>query len=89
MRRNDLRRKVVQYTVRGIPPDVDQALRKQAQERKVSLNQFLVDELTQASGVSPGGRLRSIMDLPYKWEEDPEFDKALEEQRQIDWEKWR
>ena len=39
----------VQYTVRGIPPDVDRALRRKAANRNQSLNQVIVDELTLAT----------------------------------------
>jgi hypothetical protein len=79
----------VQYTLRGIPSEVDQALRKKARERKISLNQLLLDELTSASGASANRRYRSLKGIAGKWKEDPEFDKALEAQRQIDWSLWR
>ena len=79
----------VQYTLRGIPTEVDQALRKKARERRVSLNQLLVDELIMASGASTSRRYRSLKQVAGRWKEDPEFDKALEAQRQIDWSLWR
>ena len=78
----------VQYTLRGIPADVDQALRKKAREKKVSLNRLLVDELIAASGASSGRTYRSLNQLG-TWKEDPEFDGALADQRQIDWSLWR
>ena len=79
----------VQYTLRGIPIEVDQALRKKARERRISLNQLLVDELITASGASSSRRYRSLKHVAGRWKEDPEFDKALEAQRQIDWSLWR
>lgn len=79
----------VQYTLRGIPPEVDQALRKKARERKVSLNQLLVDELISASGASADRRYRSLKQVAGRWKEDPKFDQALEDQRKIDWNLWR
>jgi hypothetical protein len=34
-------------------------------------------------------RYRSLADVAVKLSEDPELDRALEEQRQIDWDMWR
>jgi hypothetical protein len=79
----------VQYTIRGIPKEVDQALRKKAHQRKVSLNRLLIEELTSATGAALGRKLRSLKGIAGKWREDPEFDRALQEQRQIDWSAWR
>lgn len=79
----------IQYTLRGIPPEVDQALRKKARERKISLNRLLVEELISASGTSSNHFYRSVKHLAGKWKEDPEFDKILQDQRQIDWDLWR
>ncbi|MEK7753314.1 MAG: hypothetical protein AAB654_15425 [Acidobacteriota bacterium] len=79
----------VQYTIRGIPPDVDQALRRKAHRRKISLNQLLVEELVNATGASPKRSYRSLKPLAGRWKEDPEFDRILADQRQIDWSLWR
>lgn len=35
----------IQYTVRGVPPEVDRALRKKAAKRRLSLNQIIVEEI--------------------------------------------
>src|SRR5205814_6551797 len=50
----------VQYTVRGIPKEVDQALGKKPQQRKVSLNRLLIEELTSATGATLARTLRSL-----------------------------
>ena len=77
----------IQYTIRGIPPEVDCALRRKAEQRKQSLNQFIVDELTMATG---GHRCRAdFSDLVGRWTPDPAFDKILSAQRQIDPDKWK
>jgi hypothetical protein len=78
-----------QYTIRGVPRDVDQALRRKARERRISLNQLLVEELRHASGASSERRYRSLEQFVGAWKEDPEFDRILEEQRQIDWSAWK
>lgn len=37
----------IQYTVRNVPKEVDRALRKRAKEGKVSLNQVILEALTE------------------------------------------
>ena len=77
----------IQYTIRGIPPEVDRALRRKAAQRKQSLNQVIVDELTAATC---GARKRAdFHDLVGKWTPDPAFDDIIASQRQIDPEKWK
>ena len=76
-----------QYTIRGIPPEVDRALRRKAAQRKQSLNQVIVDELTAAT---TGERKRAdFSDVLGKWTPDPAFDEILASQRQIDPDKWK
>ncbi len=79
----------MQYTIRGIPREVDQALRKKAHQRRMSLNRLLVEELTNAVGASPARCYRSLKGIAGRWKEDPEFDRVLQAQRQIDWGLWR
>jgi plasmid stability protein len=77
----------VQYTIRGVPPEVDRALRKKAAQLKRSLNQIVVDELTRATiGRS---RKTDFSDLVGRWTPDPGFDEVIASQRQIDWDKWK
>jgi hypothetical protein len=76
-----------QYTIRGIPPEVDRALRKKASELKRSLNQIVVDELTRATVGHP--RRSDFSDLVGQWTPDPGFDEVIASQRQIDWDKWK
>jgi hypothetical protein len=77
----------VQYTIRGIPREVDRELRRRARDRKVSLNQLLVEELRSAAGTPH--KYRSLDGIAGTWKDDPEFDRALEEQRQIDTDLWK
>jgi hypothetical protein len=79
--------KSVQYTVRGIPSEVDLALRRKAAQRKQSINQVIVDELTRATV----GRVQKadFSDLVGRWTPDPEFDEIVASQRHIDWEMWK
>ena len=77
----------IQYTVRGVPPEVDAALRRRARERGLSLNQVILEEL---SLVTVGAAVRAdFSDLVGKWTADPEFDRVIRSQRRIDAEKWK
>jgi plasmid stability protein len=75
-----------QYTIRGVPSEVDRILRQRAAQRGQSLNQVVLDELTQAT---IGHMQRAdFSDLVGQWTPDPAFDEILAAQRQIDWDKW-
>ncbi|MBV9035725.1 MAG: hypothetical protein JO182_14640 [Acidobacteriaceae bacterium] len=77
----------VQYTIRGIPPEVDARLRQIASQRKQSLNQVIVDELTNSTiGCK---RRADFSDLVGRWTPDPAFDEILAAQRQVDLDKWQ
>jgi plasmid stability protein len=80
--------KKTQYTLRGIPPSVDRALRARARREGRSLNDVAVDALRAAVG--EGGSLvhDDLDDLAGTWEEDPAFDAAIEDQRRIDETLW-
>jgi len=77
----------VQYTVRGVPREVDIVLRRKAEMRKVSLNQVIVEELCEAA---IGGRKRAdFSDLVGAWTPDGAFDEIFAIGRQIDPDKWK
>jgi len=79
----------LQYTIRGIPRPVDQALRRKARQRGISLNQLLVEELSAVGGGAAPRRRRSLENLGGVWQDDPEFDRILKEQRRIDKALWK
>jgi hypothetical protein len=77
----------LQYTIRGIPPAVDRALRKKAAQKKQSLNRLIVEEL---SILTLGERPKAdFADLVGKWTPDPAFDEIVASQRKIDPRKWK
>lgn len=77
----------VQYTIRGIPPELDRALRRKARQRKQSLNQVVLDELIAGA---VGRKIRAdFSDLVGQWVPDAGFDEILAAQRQIDFDKWK
>ncbi len=71
-----------QYTVRGISPQVDKALRALAHNRGISLNQVLVTSLQQVVGLNKktNGLERYAGMIPY----DPVVESALKDQRTVD-----
>jgi hypothetical protein len=77
----------IQYTVRGIPREVDRVLRQKAARRKQSLNHVIVEELTAATIRGP--RPADFSGVVGRWTPDSAFDEILAAGRQIDWDKWK
>lgn len=75
------------YTIRGVAPEVDRALRLKAAQRSQSLNRVVLDELTRARIGRPVKA--DFSDLVGKWTPDPTFDETVASQRQIDAKKWK
>jgi hypothetical protein len=77
----------LQYTIRGVPEEVDRVLRQKAEQRGQSLNQTILNELTVAT---VGRTVKAdFMDVTGDWIPDAAFDEILAGQRQIDWDKWK
>jgi len=77
----------VQYTIRGVPREVDLALRRKAKQRNQSLNRVVLDELL---GATSGKRERADFSvLVGRWTPDPAFDEVIAAQRRIDRDKWK
>ncbi|MCY3804263.1 MAG: hypothetical protein OXF85_00040 [Candidatus Saccharibacteria bacterium] len=83
--------KKLQYTIRNIPPDVDQIIRKRAQRTGKSFNTTVIEALTiQTLGSTDikkakkniFTRLQGINSL------DDNFDQAIKEQSEIDDKLW-
>src|SRR5579859_5664281 len=74
--------KPIRYTIRGVPAEVDHALRLKAAQRTQSLNRVVIDELSRAL---LGRSVRAdFTDLVGKWVPDAEFEGIVASQRQID-----
>lgn len=65
----------VQYTIRGVPREVDRALRRRAAQRKQSLNQLIIEDLSVAARGSV--RKADFSDVVGKWTPAPAFDEVL------------
>jgi len=82
-----MRAHVPQYTVRGLPREVDLALRERAKQRKVSINQVIIDELTKATIGTK--QFADFSDLVGRWTPDESFDHIIDLQREVNADDWR
>ncbi len=82
--------KGIQYTIRGIPEELDTVLREEAAVYGKSLNALLIEKLLDS--IETVGVVRKHDDLDSFagcLKPDDEFETALNEQRQIDLEDWK
>jgi hypothetical protein len=80
----------MQYTIRGIPPAVDAALRRRAKATSKSLNQAALEALMEGVGIeNPPKKRRDLSDIAGTWVEDKDFDAAIADQHQIDPDMWK
>jgi hypothetical protein len=80
----------MQYTLRKVPREIDKALRKKAKDEGKSLNQVALEALARGAGVT--AEPPKFHDLDFAigtWVEDPEFDKAILDQDQIEPDMWK
>jgi hypothetical protein len=80
----------MQYTIRGIPRAVDDAIRERARVAGKSLNEAAVDALAEAAGVKgiPQKR-RDLGDVVGTWKADKAIDAALADQDLVDENLWK
>jgi len=80
----------MQYTIRGIPAAVDDALRERARTAGKSLNEAALDALTEGSGViSAPHKRRDLGGVAGSWKADKAVEAALNDQNRIDEDLWR
>lgn len=80
----------MQYTIRGVPAAVDNALRERAREAGKSLNEAAVDALTEGSGMTGSRRKRrDLADIAKTWKADKAVEAALADQDRVDEDLWR
>lgn len=86
----NMSRQTRQYTVRNLPPELDRTLRERCRETGKSLNEVVIETLKRGSGVAEEPPIYHDLDFMARtWVEDPEFDKVLEAQEEIDEEMWK
>ncbi len=80
----------MQYTIRGIPAVVDDALRARARAAGKSLNEVVVDALAAGAGVTVAPRRRrDLGDVAGTWKTDKAVESALAAQDEPDEDLWR
>lgn len=80
----------MQYTIRSVPQRLDWTLRERARSEGKSLNQVALEALGRGAGCSGDPmRFRDLSDLAGSWKDDPEFDRAIEDQDSVDRDLWR
>ena len=81
-------------TVRGIPPDIEKKIRKEAQQKKLSMNKALLSILHKSVGKPEKDKKILFHDLDHlsgiwKKEEAEVFAKTLASQRTVDEDLWK
>jgi plasmid stability protein len=84
------KRRQIQYTIRAVPPEVDQSLRRRARREGRSLNDVALEALAKSVGLAgEPERHHDLDELIGTWVPDPEFDAAMEYFERIDEDMWR
>jgi hypothetical protein len=71
----------IQYTIRGIPPELDTLVREKASEYGTSINETLIKVIEAGLGQI---RHHDLDKFAGTWPPDEAFDQAIETQRTID-----
>jgi hypothetical protein len=80
----------IQYTIRSIPPDVNEAVRAYSVREGCSLNQAVLEALRKGSGATDKPIVYHDLDfMSDTWIRDAECEKALEEFDRVDAELWK
>jgi len=80
----------LQYTLRGIPKRLDDALRRKAKEDGLSRNQAALDALARGLGLAEDQATHhDLDDLAGTWVDDPAFDEAVRAMDSVDPEMWK
>jgi hypothetical protein len=80
----------MQYTIRGIPRAVDDAIRDRARIEGKSLNEAAVEALAAGAGVKGAPvKRRDLGDIAGTWKNDKAVDSALADQDLVDKNLWR
>lgn len=80
----------MQYTLRGIPAALDQALRERARVEGKSLNEAAIETLADGAGLSDKDiTRRDLSDIVGTWKREAAVDAALKAQDRIDEALWK
>lgn len=77
-------------TLTDVPEELETALEAKARAEGKTVNEIMVQALVSAgTKVGSAEKKRDLSDITGTWVEDPEFDKIMHEQDQIDPEMWK
>lgn len=80
----------MQYTLRGIPTALDEALRERAKAEGKSLNEVAVDALAEGLGLGDADIVRrDLSDVVRTWQKEAVVESALRAQDKIDKALWK
>ena len=80
----------MQYTMRGIPPALDAAIRQRARKEGKSLNEVAVSAMAQGLGFDRERVVRrDVGDIVGTWKRDAGVDAALAAQDEVDESLWK
>ncbi len=80
----------MQYSVRGIPPEVDRALRARAKEQGASLNEVTLEALEEGIGLGRGHfARRDLTGIAGTWRREAAVEQALAAQDEVDEALWK
>jgi plasmid stability protein len=79
----------MQYTIRGIPAELDRALKARAKRLGKSVNDVAIEALAESVGQTM--RRRNLRAMPGAWSkrEASDFERFLDDHRTIDAELWK
>jgi hypothetical protein len=80
----------VQYTLRQVPPALDEALRRKSRQEGKSMNQTAIEVLHAGLTLNGEGVLHKDLDFMIgSWVEDKAFDEAIAAQDRVDEGLWK
>jgi hypothetical protein len=80
----------MQYTIRGIPPAINEAVRERARAEGKSLNEVAVEALADGLGLGASDIVRrDLSDVAGTWKRDAAVEAALAAQDRVDEDLWK
>ena len=80
----------MQYTIRGIPPGIDEAVRERARAEGKSLNEVAVEALADGLGLGDEDVVRrDLSDVVGTWKKDAAVEAVLAAQGRVDPGLWK
>ena len=84
------KKETIQYTIRSVPMEVNEAVREYSVREGCSLNQAVLDALRKGSGSGDEKVVHHDLDfMAGTWISDEECDAALEQFNRIDEDMWK